>query len=483
MPEECLRTSATTEQKTKRTLSETKSELKPISPTYRDAVDYLMTLPDFEKHSRAGEPPDFHLRRMGLLMDACGMAHDRVPAIHVAGSKGKGSTAALITSALAAHGLRVGLYTSPSLHTIRERIRVGLEPISETVFAALVAQLRPPAQAIAERGDAGSVSFFEIMTAMAWVHFAEIKADYQVVEVGLGGRLDATNLLTPQVSVITPVGMDHVAVLGDTLEKIAGEKAGIIKPGVPFITAEGDAALVELFRGMCEEAGAPFRALDPTADLAELEVMEDHTLLRMDTDPWGALELWTPLVGSHQAVNAALAVRVLEALPEGLRPDRSAVLDGIRSVRWPGRSQIEHIGGQTWLLDVAHNTAGALALADVMERLRLPRPLVILTGVLGDKDWRSMLPPLFRLADRAILTQPPSAPTERRWDPEQAMRVIGSPCPLELEADFVSAMERARIAAGRGTVVVTGSNHTVGDALKFLDWIPFQTIPSTASSQ
>ncbi len=416
------------------------------------------------------------LERMSSFLAATGDPHLRYPILHIGGTNGKGSVASTLASTLTHAGHRVGLYTSPHLCSFTERFQLGGVPVEEGELIELAADLE---DRVVEHG----LTFFEAATALAFHLFARREVDVVVLEVGLGGRLDATTVARPILTAVTNVALDHSEYLGHTLPEIAREKAGIIKPGVPFITAECDAALVELFRGMCEEADAPFRALDPTADLAELEVMEDHTLLRMDTDPWGALELWTPLVGSHQAVNAALAVRVLEALPEGLRPDRSAVLDGIRSVRWPGRSQIEHIDGQTWLLDVAHNTAGALALADVIERLPLPRPLVILTGVLGDKDWRSMLPPLFRLADRAILTQPPSAPAERRWDPEQAMRVIGSPCPLELEADFVSAMERARIAAGRGTVVVTGSNHTVGDALKFLDWIPFQAIPSTASSQ
>ncbi|GMR12374.1 MAG: folylpolyglutamate synthase/dihydrofolate synthase family protein [Gemmatimonadota bacterium] len=416
------------------------------------------------------------LERMVSFLAATGDPHVGYPILHIGGTNGKGSVASTLASALTHAGHRVGLYTSPHLCSFAERFQLAKAPVGEDELIELAAELQDP---IVAHG----LTFFEAATALAFHLFARNEVDVVVLEVGLGGRLDATNVARPIITAITNVALDHSEYLGDALPDVAREKAGIIKPGVPFITAEGDAGLVELFRGMCGDAGAPFRALDPTADLAGLEVMEDHTLFRMDTDAWGELELWTPLVGAHQAVNAALAVRVLEGLPEGLRPDRNAVLEGIRSVRWPGRSQIEHIDGQTWLLDVAHNTAGALALSEVMARLPLPRPIVMLTAVLGDKDWRSMLPPLFRLADRAILTQPPSAPEHRRWDPEQAVRVIGSPCPLELEADFGSAMERARIAAGQGTVVVTGSNHTVGDALEFLDWIPFQTIPSTARSQ
>ncbi len=416
------------------------------------------------------------LERMASFLAATGDPHVGPPILHIGGTNGKGSVASTLASTLTRAGHRVGLYTSPHLCSFTERFQLGGAPVEEAELIELADDLEGP---VVEHG----LTFFEAATALAFHLFARREVDVVVLEVGLGGRLDATTVARPILTAVTNVALDHSEYLGDTLPDIAREKAGIIKQGVPFVTAERDAGLVELFRGMCAEADAPFRALDPAADLAELEVMEDHTLFRMHTDPWGELELWTPLVGSHQAVNTALAVRMLEGLPDSLLPGRDAVVEGIRSVRWPGRSQVEHTDGQTWLFDVAHNTAGVLALAEVMERLALPRPIVMLTGVLGDKDWRSMLPPLFRMADQAILTQPPSAPEERRWDPEQVLRVIGSPCPLELEVDFVAAMERARIAAGQGTVVVTGSNHTVGDALKFLDWIPFQTIPTTARSQ
>ena len=414
---------------------------------------------------------DWGLERMESFLAATGNPHVGYPIVHVGGTNGKGSVASTLSSALMRAGHRVGLYTSPHLCSFTERYQLNGVPVDQSVLVELADDLKGE---IVKHG----LTFFEAATAMAFHLFARRDIDVVVLEVGLGGRLDATTVASPILTAVTNVALDHAEYLGSTLPEIAREKAGIVKPGVPFVTAEGDAGLVELFRGICHRAGAPFQALDPAADLAELEVMEDHTLFRMDTG-WGTLELWTPLVGSHQAVNAALAVRILERLPESLRPDREAVVEGIRSVRWPGRSQIEHIGGQTWLFDVAHNTAGVLALAEVMERLSLPRPIVMLTGVLGDKDWHSMLPPLFRMADRAILTQPPSAPEDRRWDPDQAMRASGSACLMEVEAEFGVAVERARIAAEGGTVVVTGSNHTVGDTLGLLGLIPFE-VPSAA---
>jgi dihydrofolate synthase/folylpolyglutamate synthase len=247
---------------------------------------------------------------------------------------------------------------------------------------------------------------------------------------------------------------------------------------VPVLTAESDAATLELFRSTARKRGAPFTALDPVSDLHHVEVRRDGTSFTLETRSWGALRLSTPLVGRHQAINAALAVQALEHLAEPMRPDVSAVASGVARVRWPGRDQIEVVDGVTWLLDVAHNTAGVLSLVDVLDRLRFPEPVVVLVGVLGDKDWRAMLPPLFRRAQLGILTQPPSAPVERLWDPEEALRVVrGSEgaalCPLLTEPDFEKAFTRARHDARGGTVVVTGSVHTVGSALRLLGRDPF----------
>ena len=371
-----------------------------------------MTLPDFEKHSRAGEPPDFHLLRMGLLMDACGMPHERVPAIHVAGSKGKGSTAALITSALAAHGLKVGLYTSPSLHTIRERIRVGLEPVSEPAFAALVEKLKPHARAIVERGNSGRVSFFEIMTAMAWVHFADIGADYQVVEVGLGGRLDATNLLTPQVSVITPVGMDHVAVLGDTLEKIAGEKAGIIKKNVPVVSGPQAPEAAAVIRSIAGEKSAPLAdALDQVSVEASIPLNDGSYRRRVVLNGnLGRYEFMLPLTGAHQVDNACVAVAALEILAgDEVAIDPALVSKGLESVEWAARGQVlvpDGAGGPALIVDGAHTAESASALVETVSELFPDRSrTIIIFGGSGGHDYSATAAALNRLDPEVIVTR------------------------------------------------------------------------------
>ncbi|MEK9500585.1 bifunctional folylpolyglutamate synthase/dihydrofolate synthase [Gaopeijia maritima] len=410
------------------------------------------------------------LERVASALADLGHPERRAPALHVGGTNGKGSVASTCAAVLETAGRRTGLYTSPHLCSVRERFQVAGRPLSEARLVELADEIRPTVVA-------HGLTFFEAATVLAFHAFAAEGVEVQVIEVGLGGRLDATNVLVPAACALTNVALDHADFLGNTLEAIAREKAGIIKAGVPVVTAETAPELLAIFREVAEARGAPLTALDPAAELTEVEVERDHTAFTLDTSAWGALRLTTPLVGRHQAANAALAVQLLERLPEALRPSAEQVKSGVASVRWPGRDQIEVIDGTTWLLDVAHNVAGIQSLVTVLDRLRLPEPRVAVVGVLGDKEWRRMLPPLLRRVERAVLTQPPSAPDTRRWDPDEAMAALAgvadAGAPTSVEADFERALDRAREAAGRGTVVVTGSCHTVGDALRALGRVPF----------
>jgi dihydrofolate synthase/folylpolyglutamate synthase len=407
------------------------------------------------------------LERTTRALAALGDPHRAFSSIHVGGTNGKGSVTTTVAAVLSESGRRVGCFTSPHLCSFRERIVVGGEALTEEAILRYAEEVR---DAVVRFG----LTFFEAVTVLGFHAFAREGAELVVAEVGLGGRLDATNVLLPLVSGVTSVAMDHADYLGDTLPQIAVEKAGIIKTGVPFATAETDPELLQVFRNVARERGAPFHAVKPPA-ARDMELAADHTAFTLATRRWGALPVRTPLVGRHQAANTALAVELLEHLPESLRPDADALVRGIGSVRHPGRDQIEHLDDGTWLFDVAHNTAGILSLVDTVDRLDLPRPLVALVGVLGDKDWRSMLPPLFARADHAFLTQPPSAPPERRWDARAAAEAVAHVCPLRVEEEFLAAMELARKEAGRGTVVVTGSVHTVGSALKVLGREPLSS--------
>lgn len=405
-------------------------------------------------------------RTLGALSDL-GDPHRAYPTLHVGGTNGKGSVAATLSAALSQSGRNVACYTSPHLCSFRERFTVRGHALSEETLTLRADEIR---DVVVSRG----LTFFEAVTVLGFHAFAREGVEIAVVEVGLGGRLDATNVVTPLVSAITNVALDHADYLGGTLPEIAREKAGIIKPGVPVVTAETEPELLEIFREVAAAVGARVHPVDPRSDVRDMEVAADHTAFTLDTRAWGELRVTTPLVGRHQAANAAVAVAVLECLPEGLRPDADAVLAGIAHVRHPGRDQIEVIDGRRWIFDVAHNTAGIHSLVDTLERVGLPEPLVALVGVLGDKEWKAMLPPLLSHCSHGVLTVPPSAPPERRWDPHAAAEAVRDVTPLEVEEDFLTALNAARERAGQGTVVVTGSCHTVGSALAALGREPLR---------
>ena len=394
----------------------------------------------------------------------------RYPTFHVGGTNGKGSVAATLAAMLSAGGLRSGLYTSPHLCSFQERFQISGRPVAEADLVAAADRIR---EVVVGHG----LTPFEAATVLVLHLFAQEQVAAAVLEVGLGGRLDATNVVRPEVSVVTNVAVDHAEFLGDTLESIAAEKAGIAKEGVPLVTAETDPSVLEVLGAICSDQGAPFHVLAPGA-LRDVDVAADHTAFTLATSRWGELRLTTPLVGHHQAVNAALAVEALGHAALELRPSAGALVAGVGGVNWPGRDQIEEIGGRTWLFDVAHNVVGVGSLVDVLDRLALPRPWVALFGVLGDREWKDMLPPVLQRVDRAILTHPPSAPPERCWDAAEAAESMGvllpASYPLITEPDFGVALDRARAGTEGGTVIVTGSCHTVGDALRLLERCPFQ---------
>lgn len=282
-----------------------------------------------------------------------------------------------------------------------------------------------------------------------------------VIEVGLGGRLDSTNVIMPELAIITNIALDHAEYLGNTIESIAREKAGIIKPGIPVFTAEDKAAALDIFR---EAAGDRLtRVHAPTS----VSFDASGTRFMLDDETFH-----TPLIGAHQALNTALAIRACAGLADP--PSKEAIKEGVAAVRWPGRMQIHQEESRTWVFDVAHNVAGVHALVRAVTDLGVKRPLVVVVGILGDKDWKAMLPPLFELADEVVVTRPPTAPANRTWEPERVLREVQSGN-AHLQSDFTRALEQAVQLAGNGTILVTGSFHTVGDALIALDITPFGT--------
>jgi dihydrofolate synthase/folylpolyglutamate synthase len=390
----------------------------------------------------------FGLDTTRALLAELGQPHHQFPTIHIGGTNGKGSVSTMVAAALSEMGWRVGIYTSPHLVSFPERIRVDGVPISEAAVGAWTTRLEP---LIRER----QATFFEATTAIAFADFAARGVDIAVVEVGLGGRLDSTNVVRPLVSAVTKIEKDHMKYLGETLEAIAREKAGIAKPGVPFVVGETRPRLIEVLR---REARAAARR---QGGLADVRVLPSNYL-------WpGPLAL----EGPFQQRNAAVAHGILMALPNQYRPDRSAIERGFSMARIPGR--FDRRG--RWLFDVAHNPDGMRALGEAIAAVGVPRPIHALVSILGDKAWPEMLVRLDATVDRGVLTVAPTA-SGRRWDMTWLDAWLKNPnrpparASWSLEPDFGKALRQ--IQQGAGTVLVTGSFHTVGDVMAALGMEP-----------
>ena len=368
-----------------------------------------MSLPDFERSTHSPGHSSFHLDRMTLLLGRLGDPHLDVPTVHIAGTKGKGSTAAMVTSMLAAEGYRVGLYTSPHLHRVVERIRTGLEPISPQEFASLVEQVWPAAVRVEEKGDYGKVTFFELLTAMALLHFKQTEADFQVIEVGLGGRLDSTNVVSPQVCAITSLSLDHVAVLGDKVELIASEKAGIIKDGVPVVVAPQSDAALAVVRDVANQKGAPLVQVG-----AEVGAKVSWRRRRADlkgqsfevTGMRDRYDLWLPLLGEHQLENASTAIAVVETLiSRGFPVSRDSVARGLNDVVWPARLQLLSADGPLVVVDGAHNPYSMRRLVQAVRDCFDFRRAVVIFGALGGHSAKGMVEELAPLSPEVIAVQ------------------------------------------------------------------------------
>lgn len=408
---------------------------------------------------------DWGLDRMRAALADVGNPHRRYSSLHVGGTNGKGTVAATWESVLRLEGRRTGLYTSPHLCSFRERIRVDGRPLGHRRLLETAERLRPLAREL-------GMPMFEAATLLALVVFAQEGIDAACIEVGLGGRLDATNVIEPEVVAITNVSLDHQDFLGATVEEIARAKAGIVKPGVPLVTAETDDRVLAVLEDAAVAGGAPFVRVDPGRDVRDVRVGERGTTFRCAGAGGSFRELRTPLPGAHQAVNATLAVAALEVLPSP--PSAGSIRTGVATVEWPGRGQMVWLGGRRYIFDTAHNRAATDALARTLDQLSPPRPLVAVVGILADKDWPRMVPAIVAVADAVVLTSPPSAPSERRWRPHEARAAAeGHSARVEVVEEIGGALARAALLACEGTILVTGSCHTVGDALRALDVKPF----------
>jgi len=415
---------------------------------YREALDYLF--------ARTTGGFKFGLERTRELLQRLDNPEARYPSLHVAGTNGKGSSVATMAAVLTAAGRRVATYTSPHLVDFRERMVVDGQMIPADDVVSFITRYTPVVEEI-------GASFFEATTAMAFDYFARAGADVAVIEAGLGGRLDSTNVLDPLVAGVTSIGLDHTEYLGSTLDEIAREKAGIFKPGRVAVIGETNPRIRALLSRYAEQLGAS------SVRLAVDEIRLDHIDVGLsgttcDLEWKGQqLRLTTPLTGRHQAANLAFAMTMLDAAGPPFAPAAAAWASALGNVRIPGRFQ----RAGKFILDVAHNSAGVEVLVQTLRAVAPPEPIIVLLCVLRDKDWRDMIRILSTVASRFVLTMAPSAPASRAWDLGEAAsfaRETGRE--VDVVADFHDAIDRA--ATGAGSVLITGSFHTVGDAMSIL---------------
>ncbi len=412
--------------------------------TYPDSVRYLYALGNEIKSAKLG------LERMQVMARALGSPQDAYRLVHVAGTNGKGSTCAMIEASLRASGRRTGLFTSPHLVEPTERIRINGVEVSAEIFSAAFRVVHGAAEHLLAEGMLDMhPTYFETVTLMAFLIFKLTKVDIVVLEVGLGGRLDATNIVTPVLSVITPVDFDHEAFLGKSLDAIAGEKAGIIKRGLPVVSAEQRPEAAQVIARQAGAMNAPLQV----ASMSELEQLQFHR--NGCSFRWRGLDIECELAGEHQAQNALTAAVALRAI--GVRDE--FIAEGIRSARWPGRLELVRMNPDFYL-DGAHNPAGARALAAYIKRFHSGRRISLIYGAMRDKSVEEIAAILFPLADEVILV----APAQPRAVRPQALLAMSDHPSMRAEASLEAAIESAR---GEVTFL-TGSLYLVGEARPLL---------------
>jgi dihydrofolate synthase/folylpolyglutamate synthase len=423
--------------------------------SYLDTIEYLFAL---QKQGIKLE-----LSNSIRLMQLMGDPHERFRTVHVAGTNGKGSTSVLIAGMLQAAGFRTGLYTSPHLISFTERIRINGVPVTEEKVVDLAHRVRDAYQASSEADAVLNPTFFEVTTAMAFTYFAEESVDIAVIEVGMGGRLDSTNVITPMVSVITNVDLEHTEYLGTTLTQIAGEKAGIIKPGVPVVTGSVQPEVLAVIEGTAADRNAPLflqsRDFRPAKLISSPEHTFDYVGIRSSQDG-----LRLGMIGRHQVDNACLALAAIECLGwAGFTVSDDAVKRGCMETRWPGRLELAARSPDI-ILDGAHNPAAAGKLAHAIRELRTSYSRMILViGILADKDYHGIIAELVPLASEVIVTKPRYS---RALDSHLLAAEIGKMhAPMETTDTVEEALARAmKTASPADLSLITGSLYVVGDA-------------------
>jgi len=451
-----------------------------IETAYNKALDYLYSFVDYSlRHSSELAKADFNLDRMFALMEALGNPHSKYPIIHVAGTKGKGSVCALTASALQAAGYKVGLYTSPHLLDYTERIRINGEPSSHETLVELVEEVKPAVAKIPK------LTTFEITTALGLLAFAKQNVDAAVIEVGLGGRLDATNIVTPKISVITSLSYDHMAVLGDTLAKIAGEKAGIIKEGVPVVSAPQKEEALKVLERVASERNAPltlvgrdvsFERLSYSLDGQTLSVIALSGAERSRSASTHRIELKIPLLGFNQIENAATSYAALKA--SGLEISDEAIQKGFAQVYWPARFEVVRRDPSV-ILDSAHNQDSFARLRETLEEHFPGKPVYLIFGASEDKNIPGMFAEMRPKIKRLIVTR---ADHPRALEVEKIVELarqagVQSEAVSPVESAFGRALE---LSEKDGSIVLSaGSMFVTAEAMRA--WNKILSVAETAT--
>lgn len=434
---------------------------------YQQALDYLYSFVDYETTPPPRDAAHYDLRRVEELLACLGNPHLKAKSVHIAGTKGKGSTAAMIASVLTASGYTTGLYTSPHLSDLRERIQVDGELISKAEIVSLVAKLKLEVEVVNLRANYGQLTTFELLTALGFLYFGLKGVDFQVVEAGLGGRLDATNIVRPEVCIITSISLDHTDVLGNSLVQIATEKAGIIKPGGVVVSSPQVDEVAKVIEEACLKCSAGLVRVGSDVTWQELGVDVNRQLLRVN-GRLASYQLSLPLFGRYQLENAVTAVAALEVLAtKGFNVSRGSIITGLAKVGWPGRFQIVK-RSPLIVVDGAHNPASARGLRQSIEHYFKDFDQAILViGASSDKDVAGIVSELYPLFNKVIVTR--SRHPRAMATPPIAAEFRKHGVKVQVAQTIPEALSPALAqASDKDFICVTGSLFVVGEAIEYL---------------
>jgi dihydrofolate synthase/folylpolyglutamate synthase len=440
-----------------------------INTRYQQALDYIYSFIDYEKQTLPRDKSRYDIRRIKELLTRLGNPQLKSKTVHIAGSKGKGSVAAMVASVLTASGYKTGLYTSPHLHIFNERIRVDGNLITNEELVGLVDEIKPEVEAVNVKANYGQLTTFEIITALGFIHFSKKEVDFQVIEVGLGGTLDATNVVQPDICIITSISLEHTDVLGNTLAEIASWKAGIIKPGSTVVSSPKPEEADKVIEESCINNGAELVRADRNISWQSLESDSSQQSFQVK-GRLGSYKLSVPLLGQHQVENALTAVTALEILSErGFHISTDSIAEGLEKVRWPGRLQIINHHPLV-VVDGAHSPDSACKLRQALKNYFVFDKAILIAGFSSDKNTANIISELTPLFDKVIATHsihPRALPTasviaefRKQGVEAQATEDISVALPLALT-----------MAGENDLICVTGSLFVVAGAIEQAEFL------------